>query len=214
MHLFLDTENSGLFDYKLRANAPGQPRLAQIGMLFTNDALEIEAEHEFLIKPEGWVFDNNSEAARVNGLTHERLMDEGVPVRDVLPMYDAAIRAGRIVNAHNAPFDTKVMRAELRHAGMDDLFMLTRTIDTMGPCRPVVKALDKRGYVKAPRLEEACAFFQIEQKGAHTALDDARCVLMIRRMLRERGIEVSPQLPKPLRGEKPPLRRFDLEPPT
>ena len=202
--IHIDSETSGLFDYEKAADAPGQPRLASVGMIFTNNNLEIEAEHEFLIKPDGWVFDDNCEAAKVNGLTHERLMAEGVPISDVLPLYAAAIDASRIVSGFNVSFDIKVLRAELRHAGLEDRFMKTKTCCTMWGSRAICLIIGDTGKVKNPKLNEAAAFFGIDVADGHTALADARRSLLILRALKERN--VMPEIKDPY-NKKPKTKK-------
>jgi DNA polymerase III epsilon subunit-like protein len=188
-YIATDTEGSGLFDYYKAADAPGQPRLAAIGMILVDENLNETERHSFLIKPNGWVFDNSSEAAQVNGLTHERLMDEGIDVKTALRIYGDAIDNRRIVVGHNVLHDLKMMRAEMRMAGFPDRFMQTRYICTMQGSRQIVDARTADGKKKAPRLEEACAFFGIdlEEKGAHTGIGGAERALQILRHLRDRG---------------------------
>jgi len=184
-----DSESSGLFDFSKPADAPGQPRMAAIGMIFADDDMVETERHSFLIRPDGWTFDDHSEAAKVNGLTHERLMDEGVPAIQALEIYSAGIAERRIFVAHNASHDMKLLRAEMRIAGLPDMFMQTRHICTMWGSRAVVGALDARGKVKIPKLEEACMFFGIdpEMPGQHTAIGGAERALQILRCLRDRG---------------------------
>lgn len=186
-YIIADTEGSGLFDYRKPADAPGQPRMAALGLILCTDELVIEEQHSFLIRPEGWTFDNNSDAAKINGLTHERLMDEGVPAKDALRVYGDAIDARRIVAGYNVPHDLKMLRAEMRYVGFPDRFMQTRHLCVMQGCRKVVDARTADGRKKAPRLEEACAFFGIERDVAHTALSDASDALAILRKLRDLG---------------------------
>ena len=186
-YIIADTEGSGLFDYTKPADAPGQPRMAALGLILVNSALEIETQHSFLIRPQGWVFDNNSEAAKVNGLTHERLMDEGVPAMEALEPYIASVDRGWIVVGHNVLHDLKMLRAEMRHVGLEDRYLRTRYLCTMQGCRKIVDARTADGKKKAPKLGEACAHFGIEQKEQHTALDDAMSALLILRNLRDLG---------------------------
>lgn len=187
-YLSADTEGSGLFDFSKPADAPGQPRMAAIGMIFADDDLIETGRHSFLIRPDGWTFDDNSEAAKVNGLTHERLMDEGVPAIQALEIYSAGIAERRIVVGHNVTHDMKMLRAEMRIAGLPDLFMQTRHICTMWGSRSIVGAIDARGKTKIPKLEEACAFFgiELEAPGAHTGIGGAERALQILRCLRDR----------------------------
>ena len=187
-YIITDTESDGLPDYKKPADAVGQPRVAAIGMIFVDPDLEVQEEHSFLIRPEGWTFDNNGDAAKVNGLTHERLMAEGVPVKDALRIYGAAIDDRRIVVGFNIIHDIKLLRAELRYVGFPDRYMQTRTLCVMQGCRKIVDARTADGKKKAPKLAEACAFFGIEQgDGGHTGIGDAHSALAILRKLRDAG---------------------------
>jgi DNA polymerase III subunit epsilon len=170
-YVFFDVEASRLFNFELAADAPGQPRAAQIGMIFVDENRQITSRHEWLIKPRGWMM--SAEATEITGLTTEHLEQNGGPIEEALDLYVRAIEARKIIAGWNTTYDLKVMRAELRHAGREDLFMRTRSMDLMRSARPVVKALDIRGRVKAPRLEEACAHFGIEQPQKHSALADA-----------------------------------------
>lgn len=219
-YLAVDTEGSGLFDYEKPADAPGQPRLAAIGMILADENLIEQERHGFLIKPEGWTFDDHSEAAAVNGLTHSRLMDEGIPVRDALRIYGDALDARCIIIGHNILHDLKMMRAEARIAGLPDRFMETRYICTMQGSRQIVDARTDAGKKKAPRLEEACAFFGIpvEEKGAHTGIGGAERALEILRRLRDAGAmpafkdpyDKGPKKPAPKPRGRAPL--FDERP--
>lgn len=189
MFLWIDTEANGLFDYTVPAHAPSQPHLCSIGMIFADHEFNITAEHEWLIKPYGWRLDPDSEAAKVNGLTQEELVEKGVPIKHILPIYVQAIEERKLIGGHNISHDLKLLRGELRRAEMPDLFMQTRSICTMKGSRNIVGALDKRGRTKMPRLEEACAYFGIPMSDKHRALADAKCSLEIMRKLREMGHE-------------------------
>jgi DNA polymerase III subunit epsilon len=187
-YIVLDTETSGIMDFKKPADAPGQPRVCSVGLILVREDLSVESESEHLIKPDGWVFDNNSEAAKINGMTQERLEAEGVDIKDVLRAYGDAIDAKRIVVGHNCSFDMKMMRAELRFAGFPDRYMQTRSLCTMWGSKDIVgiPAKNGRGF-KIPKLIEACEFFGIEQPAKHTALADARSALELLRKMRDMG---------------------------
>jgi len=175
-------------DFKKPADAAGQPRVCQIGLIFVDKDLVTEREVEHLIKPNGWTLDNEGEAAKVNGLTQEKLEAEGVDIRDILREYGSAIDERRIVVGHNCSFDMKLMRAELRFAGLPDRYMQTRSLCTMWGSRDIVgiPAKNGRGF-KIPKLAEACAHFGIEQPASHSALADARSALEILRRMRDAG---------------------------
>jgi len=113
----------------------------------------------------------------------------------------------------NISYDLKVMRAELRFAGMQDRYMETRSIDLMSATRNIVNALDKRGRVKQPRLEEACAFFGIDH-GKHRAPGDAEACYQILLKLVERGALPEPKSPYDAKSKKPktaPPRKVGLD---
>lgn len=184
----VDTESSGLPDYKKAADAVGQPRMAAIGIILVDENLEIEEQYDLLIRPEGWIFDDLCEAAKVNGLTQERLMREGVPAQDALRIYGAAIDSRRIIVGFNIIHDLKLLRGELRAVGYPDRYMQTRYLCVMQGCRQLVDARTTDGRKKAPKLAEACAFFGIDQGDAgHTGMGDARSALEILRRLKAAG---------------------------
>ena len=192
-YLFCDVEASGLFDYTKAAHETGQPRLAQIGMIFVGDDAEIQSQHEFTIRPRGWMM--SPEAIESTGLTTEYLEEHGGPIDEALDLYSRAIEGRRIITGWNVKnYDLKVMRGELRRASRDDLFLKTRSMELMHPCRPIVKALNKLGRIKQPRLEEACEHFGIDH-GGHRALADAMSTYHIWRKLIE--LEIVPEISDP-----------------
>jgi DNA polymerase III epsilon subunit-like protein len=184
--LVIDTETTGLFDFKQPADAEGQPRMASIAMIEavlvhgpTPDSVPQwfqQLEYHTLIRPDGW--EMTPEAFAVNGLTTERLADEGIPIAEILERYVSVIERGdTVIVAHNATFDTKVCRAELRRAGMDDLYTQTQTICTMMKSNPICKIPKANGRgIKWPTLDEAYQFFmgRPRQGKTHDSLIDAR----------------------------------------
>lgn len=174
--LVIDTETTGLFNFKLPADDPSQPRLAAAAFILANEAgEEIEAVKHY-VKPEGW--EMPAEAFAINGLSTEFLDANGVPVLTVLDEYQAHIEGGLIVVSFNAQFDCKVMRAEMRRAGRPDLFEETPNICVMRNLSPYGKEglPIMRGFVK---LREACEWFGFDQGEAHDALHDARAARQI-----------------------------------
>jgi DNA polymerase III epsilon subunit-like protein len=184
----IDTEGSGLFDYTKPADAPGQPRMAALGIILLDHELQVEACNSWLIKPDGWIFDNNSDAAKKNGLTHEVLMADGVDALEGLALYNNAISERRIIVGFNVLHDLKTLRAEMRYKGLPDRYMDTRYICVMQGCRAYVDARTADGKKKAPKLEEACAYYQIDVDGGdHSALPDAERAYQILLKLRDAG---------------------------
>lgn len=174
--LILDTETTGLSNFKLPADDPSQPRLAAAAFILADETgAEIEAVKHY-VKPDGW--EMPAEAFAINGLSTEFLDANGVPVLTVLDEYEAHIKGGLIVIGFNAQFDCKMMRAEFRRAGRPDLFEETPNICVMRNLHPYgQEGLPiVRGFIK---LRDACDYFGIEQAAAHDALDDARVACRI-----------------------------------
>jgi DNA polymerase III epsilon subunit-like protein len=186
MYAIVDTETSGLFDFSKPADAEGQPRLAHLAMIFVNAALEEESVVDLLVKPDGWSMP--PEVAAINHLPNELLLEKGLPVAHVLHAYTDAVDHGFIIVTFNASYDTKIMRGELRRAGMDDRFERTPNICVMRALIDICKIpkANGKGY-KFPKLSEAMAAFNIKQDGAHTAGGDARSALELFRVLKNSG---------------------------
>ena len=170
VYVVLDTETTGLFNFKLPADDPSQPRLASVAFIIADEFGRAISARKSYIKPDCWVM--GEEAGRINGLTTEFLKEHGVAVSDVLDDYEALIRRDLVVVAFNAQFDCKVMRAELRRSGRDDLFGETRNICVMRGLDPYGKdgLCISRGFVK---LSVACDWFGIKNENAHDAMSDA-----------------------------------------
>jgi DNA polymerase III epsilon subunit-like protein len=219
-YIVMDVETSGLADFSKPADAEGQPRLAHLALIYLDSEFNVERDYDVLIKPDGWTLEAG--AAAVNGLTCERLLADGIPVVDALLEYTKAVETGRVVVAFNAVFDTKVMRGELRRAGMDDMFMKTRNICVMRAMTDVCQipyANDRAGF-KFPKLAEALAHIGSMSftEDAHTAMADARGALEIMRwlaknqMLSEPGIHLAKKRPDLV--PTPPRRSAAKAPPA
>ncbi|MEW5421915.1 hypothetical protein HNS03_08340 [Amorphus sp. 3PC139-8] len=78
----IDTETSGLFDFKLPADAVGQPRLAHLASIYVDENAEVLDRKDFYVRPDGWRM--SAKATEINGLTTEFLRENGVPIGGVL----------------------------------------------------------------------------------------------------------------------------------
>lgn len=198
MYAIIDTETSGLYDYKLPADHPSQPRVAEFAMICIDDDLRFQREVEFLIKPEGWKMTPGASA--VNGLTTEQLLRDGVPIAYVLNIYEGAIRTGRAILGYNVRFDTKAMRGEFRHAKRDDLFSLTRNWDVMGAAAAICReaptdkmmAAGRKTWKTLKLIEAYRILFGKDNGNAHTALGDCRATHDILREIVKRGAKIEP----------------------
>ena len=186
-YLVFDTETTGLPDWSKPAHAEGQPRLASWCMLFVDEDLEIEQRYYELVRPDGWTMP--LEAQAVNGLTQERLLADGLPVRDALELLTGAVVDGRVLVAHNLSFDTKIMRGELRRAQFIDEGCVDGICTMRGLTRVCGLPKASGSGLKFPRLAEACKIvLGKDLPGAHNALVDAKACLWLLRAMRERGL--------------------------
>lgn len=185
--MVLDTETSGLSDFKLAADDPSQPRLATAAIILL-DTIDAEPrEFGFMVKPDGW--EMSADAGAVNGLTTEMLLAGGNPVSQVLDFYESCVRDGYQMAAYNAQFDGKMMRGEYRRAGRDDLFEITPNVCLMRAMTDICQipaANGRRGF-KFPKLAEACGYIGHDASDAHTAMGDARAALAVLRWLHAQG---------------------------
>lgn len=186
-YIVVDTEGTGLFDYKQPADADGQPRMASLTILYVSPGLELEREYHVFIRPDGWEMTEG--ATKVNGITTEYLNEHGIPVAEALNEYQSAIDNGRIFVAHNAQHDAKQLRAEFRRAGMDDRFEQTRQLCTMRAMTDICKIPPKgnRGGYKWPALSEALLFIGETDLGDHSAKNDAIGAYKLLRYLAQKG---------------------------
>ena len=175
-----DTETSGLPNYRAPADDPSQPRLAHFYMILTDENLEPVDSIDMFVRPDGWAMDPGATA--INGLTTDHLMEVGVPVKDVLDRYAGLIDEGYEFFAYGAQFDAKIMRGEMRRIGMDDRFTQTRNTCLMRACQGIVIRPD--GKKSWPKLEHACAHFEIENPEAHSGEGDAIAALLIAQRLK------------------------------
>lgn len=178
----IDTETSGLFDFSKPADADGQPRLASLAMVFLDEELAETGRVHILVKPDGW--EMSEAVSAINGLTTEILNEQGFPVADAIKAYADVIDEGHVIVAFNAQYDTKIMRGEMRRAGVDDRFERTPNICAMRALVDVCQVPKKTGKgFKFPKLSEACAHFEIINEGEHSAAGDAdACVALLRKL--------------------------------
>lgn len=187
-YMTFDTETTGLPPRAPRgappipADDPRQPRMASFAAVFQDERGAVLARQKFLVRPEGWTmayFDDIARAegkipaSAINGLTDEKLNAEGVPVALPLAVYSEAILAGLTPIAFNKLFDLKIMRGELRRAGMPDLFEQTKAVCAMAALDPYAAeglCMSRPGFVK---LSVACEYFGITNADAHDAMGDA-----------------------------------------
>lgn len=172
-YLVIDTETNDLPDWDLPADHPDQPRLAQLAMIECEPGpdFEITGVRDFYVKPDGWLMSPGATA--VNGLINESLEKDGIPIGQVLDVYEKSILEGRTIVAYGARFDCKVMRGEFRRAGRYDLFEQTPNICLKNIMTAICRIPQKNGRgLKWPKLQEAMAHFDLPFEVTHQATND------------------------------------------
>lgn len=207
--IIVDTEGTGLFTHSkvlldgtkvtVRSDAPGQPRMAEYAHVLLDDDFNVEEEYQQYVIPVGWQNEDGTPmlhmpqgAFDVHGISMDFLRANGQPVIHALEAYTWAIQHKRVLIGFNQQHDGRQIRAELRHAGQDDLFEQTPNICAMRSItsnyKGQVKKLNGKGGF--PRLIDAAAHFGLyyPDDKRHTALEDARVTALVAKKLHERGL--------------------------
>lgn len=188
-YIIIDTEGTGLFRHKNEdgttraSDAPGQPRMAAFAAVLTDADLNLQEQYSTYIRPDNWQNEDGSPmlemppvAFAIHGLSIGFLETHGVPAAMALAIYVQAIKDGRAVLGYNQQHDGRQVRAELRHAGLDDMFEQTKTVCAMRSMQAAkIKVKKLNGKGGWPRLIDAAAHFDLPARDEihHDALVDA-----------------------------------------
>ncbi|MCX6735991.1 MAG: 3'-5' exonuclease [Candidatus Parcubacteria bacterium] len=165
-YLFFDTETTGL---PRSWSAPVEdvenwPRLVQLAWVMYEENGTLAGAGDNIIKPDGFIIP--PDASRVHGITTERAMNEGVPIRRVLETFRDKIGETSYIVAHNIDFDEKIIGAEFIRAQIKHEFSLKKKICTMKSTVNFCAIPSARGF-KWPQLAE------LHRKLFGTNFDDA-----------------------------------------
>lgn len=195
--LILDTESTGLFDYRKRADEEGQPRIAQIAMLLVEASddwsqVHTETDCDFLIRPDGWEMPADLAEKLGHGITQERLLADGIPIADALDRYTNLFDQVELIAGFNVEYDLKLVRGELRRLGRPDRYAERPVFCAMRAATPLCAIPRKNGRgFKFPKLAEAVEILcGAPITGAHNAAHDAQSSLSVIRALRDRGVDI------------------------
>lgn len=204
--IVIDKESSGLFRYDRRADDPSQPRIAQIACaLVDSDTFEVIGGMSTLVRPVGWEMPADLAEKLGHGLTHERLLAEGIPIADAIaqfmPFYDQA----ELIAGFNPDYDLKLLRGELRRLSLPDRYGEKPVFDAMRASAKLCGLKNVKGGPKNPKLHEALEILCGETlDGAHDARGDVWATIKIIKELKRRGVEiVGKEQPKKLQTPDP-----------
>lgn len=177
IYQFLDTETTGIPDFKKPSGDECQPRVISVATITTDHNGNVLSERKALIKPDGWqLSEYNIEKQKLN---IEVFHDTGLPIKEV---YDAIMAEAETVDyfvAHQKGFDQKMMKIEALRCGHEEMFV-NPWICTMhlakDHCKiPGTDKMRNAGFTgfKPPTLQEAYNhFFGKDFEGAHEAGSD------------------------------------------
>lgn len=163
------------------ADDPRQPYLAQLAMIELDADFTVLDVYAGYVKPDGWTM--KPDATDKNGLTDDFLLEHGRPVAEVLDAYEARLKRGPTLVAHNSQFDGKVLRGALRRNGRPDYFETTPQFCTM-------RAWAAHQHTKWPKLIDLCTMLGIHHEGPHKAIADAKATAELLPHFRRLGIEI------------------------
>jgi len=186
MYLFFDTETTGLpRNWKAPVtDLNNWPRLVQLAYLFYDTNGNKISGGDFIIKPEGFTIP--SDASRIHGISTERAIREGQPIKSVLQHFQSLIEQATYLVAHNMSFDEKIVGAEFLRNGMQNSIQTKNKICTMERTTNFCAIDGPYGY-KWPKLSELhYKLFGIGFEEAHNAAIDitatAKCFWELKRL--------------------------------
>ncbi|MBN2095520.1 MAG: 3'-5' exonuclease [Candidatus Aenigmarchaeota archaeon] len=183
MYLFVDTETTGLCRFG------HWPHMVQIAWLIYDEDGEEVAFQSHIIKPNGFKIPKAAEA--IHGISTERALKEGIPLREALRKFSHISERQKIIIGHNLCFDLGVIRAECRRLNIPSNLPGSE-VCTM-KAKPIVNycKLPKengKGY-KWPKLCELHKhLFGHVFEEAHDALVDAEACARCFFRLKELGV--------------------------
>jgi DNA polymerase-3 subunit epsilon len=197
--ILLDTETSGLPNFRAQSDDPSQPHMLQLAALkieMVDEGLPTFTEFNHFVKPEGWEVDERlvgddgkPTAFSIHGISNEKLHAVGRPLAEIMDEFDAEFLAwADEALAYGAGFDRRILRiAAMRRWGRTGhprmgaaplpWFCILETVKPIIDLPPTEKmmAAGFGGKPKPPKLAEAYRFaFGKELEGAHDAMVDLR----------------------------------------
>lgn len=153
MYLVFDTETTGPIE-KGATFKPlkGFPRIVQIAWNTYTSNGKLISSQSFIIKPEGFKIPKS--ATKIHGITNKQAKKEGLPSKYVMQMFVNALNKTKVVVGHNVSFDSRVVMAECIENKLYCPIFQRDKFDTMKEYKNYVKATNKNGKIKFPKLDE------------------------------------------------------------
>lgn len=186
--LFFDTETSKMILWDQPSEAEEQPHIVQLAAVlakFDGHGLDIIQSIDVIIRPEGWIIDQEAQDVHKISLEYARKVGvhEEMAVLLFLEMWLACNK--RI--GHNQKFDERIIRIAMkRMLGPDEPMTETWAAGesecTMMMTTPILKLPKKNGKsgYKWPTLEEAYEYYSGKKmENAHNAMADVMATIAV-----------------------------------
>lgn len=190
MYLVFDTETTGLPPKGVDHTHPSQPHIVQLALILCDSDGREHQSANLLINP-GEGVEIPADAARVHGITTERVRREGLPAREALRLFLYMAARAHTLAAHNIGFDWTLVQAGLHRTGLSEVASFLNKKErfcTMKTARDIVRIPPTPKMVRAgfgnqfknPTVAECVRyFFGEELQNAHDAMADARGTVRI-----------------------------------
>jgi len=184
MYLIFDTETTGL---PKNYNAPitdtnNWPRCVQIAWQLHDKWGNLIENKDFIVQPDGFTIPFESE--RIHGISTQLAKEKGLPLKEVLELFNEALEKTHFVIGQNVSFDLNVMGAEFYRAGIETELNKKPILDTCTETTAQLCQLPggRGGKFKFPTLTELHQhLFDSPFSEAHNAVADVeattRCFL-------------------------------------
>lgn len=176
--LFFDTETTGLppAGAHYKEDKECFPHLVQIAWATNEEEINCH-----IIKPLDWLVPE--EATLIHKISHERALEEGKGLKEVLTRFLEDCKKAEKIVAHNIYFDVSIIKSELYRLEFEEGLISealhkNKRIDTLRKTVKFVNAEFKDGRKgKWPKLEELYfKLFNKEMEGIHDASNDVRAL--------------------------------------
>lgn len=154
MYLVFDTETTGLpKNYQAPvSDSENWPRLVQLAWQIYDADGNLWEKHNHIIRPEGFVIPE--EATRIHRISHEKAVQVGEDLRQVLEKFAEQVRRSEFLVGHNISFDEKIIGAEFWRQQINNVVEEANKICTMKASANFCALPNGRGSYKWPNLSE------------------------------------------------------------
>lgn len=188
MLLFFDVESSGLIRDDLPAESESQPHVVQLGAHLLDFEYRPMAILETLVKPESWTVE--PEAFAVHKISEADCVRYGLDIRAVLATFQQMCMKARVIVAHHANFDRKMIAAQLAKIGSDGHWWTRQSGKIYCSMEHAVEHCRIPGEfgLKFPSLAEAFCHFNpgVAFETTHRAGPDIGATISVYRAIQER----------------------------